>query len=129
MTGDLRRIPVVLSEGFELLDVSGPAELFSLVPDRLAIEFTGPGAGPVAGSQGGQVTRGHRLRRGCNPRHHAHPRRSGHETTRHRRGLPVLAARLGDARVSGDLGVHGVRGPGGGRLARRLPGDLEQGRL
>lgn len=34
----------------------GPAELFSLVPGRLAIEFTGPGAGPVASSQGGQVT-------------------------------------------------------------------------
>jgi putative intracellular protease/amidase len=42
--------------GFELLDVFGPAELFSLVPGRLAIEFTGPGAGPVASSQGGQVT-------------------------------------------------------------------------
>jgi putative intracellular protease/amidase len=55
-TGDLRRISVVLFEGFELLDVSGPAELFSLVPGRLAIEFTGPGAGPVASSQGGQVT-------------------------------------------------------------------------
>ena len=56
MTGDLRRISVVLSGGFELLDVFGPAELFSLVPDQLAIEFTGPGAGPVASSQGVQVT-------------------------------------------------------------------------
>ena len=56
MTGDLRRISVVLFEGFELLDVFGPAELFSLVPDQLAIEFIGPGAGPVASSQGGQVT-------------------------------------------------------------------------
>ena len=45
MTGDLRRISVVLFEGFELLDVFGPAELFSLVPDRLAIEFTGPEQG------------------------------------------------------------------------------------
>ena len=56
MTGDLRRICVVLFEGFELLDVFGPAELFSLVPDQLAIEFIGPGAGPVASSQGVQVT-------------------------------------------------------------------------
>jgi hypothetical protein len=32
MTGDLRRISVVLFEGFELLDVFGPVELFSLVP-------------------------------------------------------------------------------------------------
>ena len=30
--------------------------LFSLVPGQLAIEFTGPGAGPVASSQGVQVT-------------------------------------------------------------------------
>ena len=56
MTGDPRRICVVLSEGVELPDVVGPAELVSLVPGRLAIEVTGPGAGPVASSQGGQVT-------------------------------------------------------------------------
>jgi transcriptional regulator GlxA family with amidase domain len=56
MADDLRRISVVLFEGFELLDVSGPVELFSLVPDRLAIEFIGPDAGPVASSQGVQVT-------------------------------------------------------------------------
>jgi transcriptional regulator GlxA family with amidase domain len=56
MTDDLRRISVVLFEGFELLDVFGPVELFSVVPDRLAIEFTGPGAGPVASSQGVHVT-------------------------------------------------------------------------
>jgi hypothetical protein len=56
MTGDLRRMSVALFEGFELLDVFGPAELFSLVPGQLAIEFTGPRAGPVASSQGVQVT-------------------------------------------------------------------------
>ena len=56
MSDDPRRISVVLFEGFELLDVSGPVELFSLVPDRLAIEFIGPEAGPVASSQGVQMT-------------------------------------------------------------------------
>lgn len=56
MTDELRRISVVLFEGFELLDVFGPVELFSMVPDRLAIEFIGPEAGPVASSQGVQVT-------------------------------------------------------------------------
>ena len=56
MTDDVRRISVVLFEGFELLDVFGPVELFSLVPDRLVIEFIGPEAGPVASSQGVQVT-------------------------------------------------------------------------
>lgn len=55
MTDDARRICVVLFEGFELLDVFGPVELFSMVPDRLAIEFIGPEAGPVASSQGVQV--------------------------------------------------------------------------
>jgi putative intracellular protease/amidase len=38
------------------LDVFGPVELFSMVPDRLAIEFIGPEAGPVASSHGVQVT-------------------------------------------------------------------------
>ena len=56
MTDDLRRISIVLFEGFELLDVFGPVELFSMVPDRLAVEFIGPEAGPVASSQGAQVT-------------------------------------------------------------------------
>ena len=55
MTDELRRISVVLFEGFELLDVFGPVELFSMVSDRLAIEFIGPEAGPVASSQGVQV--------------------------------------------------------------------------
>lgn len=56
MPEELRRISVVLFEGFELLDVFGPVELFSMVPDRLAIDFVGPEAGPVASSQGVQVT-------------------------------------------------------------------------
>jgi transcriptional regulator GlxA family with amidase domain len=49
---DPRRLSVVLFEGFELLDVFGPVELFGLVPDHLAVEFIGPEAGPVASSQG-----------------------------------------------------------------------------
>lgn len=55
MTDDPRHISVVLFDGFELLDVFGPVELYSLVPDRLVIEFIGPQAGPVASSQGVQV--------------------------------------------------------------------------
>ena len=55
MTGDLRRISIVLFDGFELLDVFGPVELFSMVPDWLAVEFVGPEAGPVASSQGAEV--------------------------------------------------------------------------
>lgn len=56
MTDKPRRISVVLFDGFELLDVFGPVELFSLAPSRLAIEFVGPQAGPVASSQGVQVS-------------------------------------------------------------------------
>jgi transcriptional regulator GlxA family with amidase domain len=56
MTDDTRRISVVLFEGFQLLDVFGPVELYSLVPDRIIIEFIGPEAGPVASGQGVQVT-------------------------------------------------------------------------
>jgi transcriptional regulator GlxA family with amidase domain len=55
MSDDLRRISVVLFDGFELLDVFGPVELFSMAPDRLVIEFIGPEAGQVASSQGVQV--------------------------------------------------------------------------
>jgi transcriptional regulator GlxA family with amidase domain len=56
MPEEYRRISVVLFEGFELLDVFGPVELFTLVPDQLAVEFVGPQAGPVASSHGVQVS-------------------------------------------------------------------------
>lgn len=55
MSEEPRRISVVLFDGFELLDVFGPVELFSLVGDRMAIEFIGPEPGPVVSSQGVQV--------------------------------------------------------------------------
>jgi transcriptional regulator GlxA family with amidase domain len=50
-----RRISVLLFDGFELLDVFGPVQLFGMVPDLLAVEFIGPEAGPVASSQSVQV--------------------------------------------------------------------------
>lgn len=52
--GALRRVSVVLFDGFELLDVFGPVELFSMVP-AVAVEFVGPRAEPVASSQGARV--------------------------------------------------------------------------
>lgn len=55
MTDEPRRISIVLFDGFELLDVFGPVELFSLAGDRLTIEFIGSESGPVASSQGVQV--------------------------------------------------------------------------
>ncbi|MTD98627.1 DJ-1/PfpI family protein [Corynebacterium guaraldiae] len=48
------RITVVLFEGFELLDVFGPVQLFQAVPD-VTVAFAGPTSEPVASSQGVEV--------------------------------------------------------------------------
>jgi putative intracellular protease/amidase len=48
-------VAVVLFDGFELLDVFGPIELFSFLPDDFAITLIGPQAGPVRSSQGTEV--------------------------------------------------------------------------
>ena len=46
------RIRVVLFDGFELLDVFGPLEMFGVLPSRFEISLIGPQAGPVASAQG-----------------------------------------------------------------------------
>lgn len=46
---------VVLFDGFELLDVFGPVELFGMVPGKVDVEFVGPQAGAVASGQGAQA--------------------------------------------------------------------------
>ncbi|AYG02578.1 DJ-1/PfpI family protein [Gryllotalpicola protaetiae] len=46
-----RSITIVLFDGFELLDVFGPAELFSQV-DGLTTSYVGPTRAPVASAQG-----------------------------------------------------------------------------
>lgn len=53
--GESARIGVVLFEGFELLDVFGPLELFGQLSDRFPVELLGPVAGPVASAQGPRV--------------------------------------------------------------------------
>lgn len=50
-----RRVGVVLFDGFELLDVFGPVELLSRLPDAYPITFIAPVAGPVRSSQGVEV--------------------------------------------------------------------------
>lgn len=47
-----RRLGVVLFEGFELLDVCGPLEIFGLLPEAFALELVGPVAGAVRSAQG-----------------------------------------------------------------------------
>lgn len=50
-----RTVGVVLFEGFELLDVFGPVELFSTMPQEYPITYIAPNAGLVRSSQGAQV--------------------------------------------------------------------------
>ncbi len=45
-------LAVVLFEGFELLDVAGPLEVFGGYDQRFAVRLLGPEAGPVASAQG-----------------------------------------------------------------------------
>lgn len=49
------QVAAVLFEGFELLDVFGPLELFGVLPDRFAISLVGPSREPVRSSQGPRV--------------------------------------------------------------------------
>ncbi|MHB2022563.1 MAG: DJ-1/PfpI family protein [Mycobacteriales bacterium] len=47
-----RQITVVLFEGFELLDVFGPLEMFGVLPDHFRLTLIGPRSGPVRSAQG-----------------------------------------------------------------------------
>lgn len=51
-------VSIVLFDGFELLDVFGPVELLSVLPDEFDVEFLGPTTRPVASSQGVTVNAG-----------------------------------------------------------------------
>lgn len=55
MDADPRVISAVLFDGFELLDVFGPLELFGTRPGLFALRMIGPEAGPVASAQGPQA--------------------------------------------------------------------------
>lgn len=48
-------VTVVLFDDFELLDVFGPVELLSRLPDQYAITYAAPAPGLVSSSQGAQV--------------------------------------------------------------------------
>lgn len=50
-----RSVGVVLFDGFELLDVFGPVELLSRLPEEYPITYVAPQAGPVRSSQGAEV--------------------------------------------------------------------------
>ena len=50
-----RQLTTVLFDGFELLDVFGPLEVFGVLPDQFQITLVGPAAGPVRSAQGPKV--------------------------------------------------------------------------
>ncbi len=50
-----RHITAVLFDGFELLDVFGPLEMFGVLPEQFAISLIGPTPGPVRSAQGPEV--------------------------------------------------------------------------
>jgi len=52
MTATKLRLGAVLFEGFELLDVFGPLEMFGMLRDEVDIEMIGHNAGLVASAQG-----------------------------------------------------------------------------
>ncbi|RAE95368.1 DJ-1/PfpI family protein, partial [Burkholderia multivorans] len=54
MSPSPRTVGIVLFEGFELLDVFGPVELLSVVPDGFAITYLAASPGPVRSSQGAE---------------------------------------------------------------------------
>lgn len=47
-----RQVAAVLFDGFELLDVFGPLEMFGVLTDQFAISLIGPEPGPVRSAQG-----------------------------------------------------------------------------
>jgi transcriptional regulator GlxA family with amidase domain len=55
MSAQVRRVSVVLFEGFELLDVFGPVQLLGIASDRVSVELVGPREGLVRSAQGTQV--------------------------------------------------------------------------
>jgi putative intracellular protease/amidase len=52
MDSRTRSIAVVLFDGFEVLDVFGPVELFSRLPDSFALSYVAAKPGPVSSAQG-----------------------------------------------------------------------------
>ncbi|CAM3335219.1 DJ-1/PfpI family protein [Tsukamurella hominis] len=54
-----RSVQIVLFDGFELLDVFGPVELFGLLPEHFSVTFLAPGESPVRSSQGVTVNSDH----------------------------------------------------------------------
>jgi transcriptional regulator GlxA family with amidase domain len=57
--GESASVGFVLFEGFELLDVFGPLEMFGQVSDGFEVHLLGQAAGPIASAQGPEVIAHH----------------------------------------------------------------------
>jgi transcriptional regulator GlxA family with amidase domain len=55
MSGAPRKVTAVLFNGFELLDVFGPLEVFGVISDHFQIQLIGPASGSVQSAQGPQA--------------------------------------------------------------------------
>lgn len=55
MNSQTRSVAIVLFDGFEVLDVFGPVELFSRLPDAFALSYVAAQAGRVRSGQGIEV--------------------------------------------------------------------------
>ena len=53
--GERRQVVTVLFDGFELLDVFGPLEMFGVAGDRFSVTLVGPECGGVRSAQGPAV--------------------------------------------------------------------------
>jgi transcriptional regulator GlxA family with amidase domain len=54
-----RAVTAVLFEGFELLDVFGPLEIFGVLSEQFTISLIGPATGPVRSAQGPEAMAQH----------------------------------------------------------------------
>ena len=50
-----RAVEVLVFEGFEILDVMGPIELFGMFPEVFDVQLVAEGSGPIASTQGPRV--------------------------------------------------------------------------
>ena len=58
---EIRRVGVILYEGFEPLDVFGPVQIWAMLKDRFRVDLLAEAAGLVASSSGPQAIAAERV--------------------------------------------------------------------
>jgi transcriptional regulator GlxA family with amidase domain len=124
-----RDITVVLFDGFQLLDVFGPLDLFGALKDQFRLHLVGPEPDLVASTQGAKAVADCSYEDAPNPDVLLVPEGIG---TRRLVGNPTFLGWLGNGALASrlrHLGVHRFGGARRRRTARRISGDLEQARV